>query len=207
MIKKLQALKAKKGFTLVELVVVIAIIGVLAAILIPTLMNVVTKARVSGANQTAKYILDTVHEFLTDADSNGYGQKRDNSSIAAFELKPAANKWEVTVDDKTAFTETSRATASWKGTSGLPAATEVLGKLLSNRFPKTSSGYGVAYAQGGVGCAAVVFSEEATSASSEWPKLTSSKAWPATTSWKGDAGVDQTGCIVGTSPIVGISTT
>ena len=31
MIKKLQALKAKKGFTLVELVVVIAIIGVLAA--------------------------------------------------------------------------------------------------------------------------------------------------------------------------------
>lgn len=34
MIKKLQALRAKKGFTLVELIVVIAIIGVLAAILI-----------------------------------------------------------------------------------------------------------------------------------------------------------------------------
>lgn len=32
MIKKLQKLKAKKGFTLVELIVVIAIIGVLAAI-------------------------------------------------------------------------------------------------------------------------------------------------------------------------------
>ena len=40
MIKKLQKLKAKKGFTLVELIVVIAIIGVLAAILILSLIHI-----------------------------------------------------------------------------------------------------------------------------------------------------------------------
>ena len=42
MIKKLQKLKAKKGFTLVEVNVVIAIIGVRAAILIPKMLGCVT---------------------------------------------------------------------------------------------------------------------------------------------------------------------
>ena len=44
----------KKGFTIVELVIVIAIIAVLAAVLIPTFANVVKKAKESADNQTAK---------------------------------------------------------------------------------------------------------------------------------------------------------
>lgn len=44
----------KKGFTLVELVVVIAIIGVLAAILVPTMMSYIRKAKLKGANSNAK---------------------------------------------------------------------------------------------------------------------------------------------------------
>ena len=44
----------KKGFTIVELVIVIAVIAILAAVLIPTFSNVIEKANKSAALQEAK---------------------------------------------------------------------------------------------------------------------------------------------------------
>ena len=44
----------KKGFTIVELVIVIAVIGILAAVLIPTFSSVIDKANASKAYQEAK---------------------------------------------------------------------------------------------------------------------------------------------------------
>ena len=48
----------KKGFTIVELVIVIAVIAILAAVLIPNLSRLATKADESAAMQEAKAAMD-----------------------------------------------------------------------------------------------------------------------------------------------------
>ena len=53
----------KKGFTIVELVIVIAVIAILAAVLIPNLSRLVTKADKSAAMQEARGIYT---ELLAD---------------------------------------------------------------------------------------------------------------------------------------------
>lgn len=60
---------SKKGFTLVELVVVVAIIGVLAGLLVPTMFDAVTNSRIASAQQTAKVIRDRSAEFFTKMDT------------------------------------------------------------------------------------------------------------------------------------------
>jgi prepilin-type N-terminal cleavage/methylation domain-containing protein len=60
----------KKGFTIVELVIVIAVIAILAAVLIPTFAGIVSKAKESKALQDVRNAYSaTVAKNLTDDDA------------------------------------------------------------------------------------------------------------------------------------------
>ena len=134
--------KNVKGFTLVELIVVIAIIGVLAAILVPSMLGYVRKSKVSSANSSAKNCFDAVNTTLVELDSEGYTAADANTGDGADlldELKATKGDDEITyegritnyfdlakLDGATAFIEGNACTAvrveTGKYVGGYPSA-------------------------------------------------------------------------------------
>lgn len=71
----------KKGFTLIELIVVIAIIGVLAAILVPSMLGYIRKSKINAANSTAAQVHKAANTALTEMDEESIAFTDAGTSI------------------------------------------------------------------------------------------------------------------------------
>lgn len=71
MIKFIQKLRSRKGFTLVELIVVVAIIAILTAVLVPVIGNYVNDAAQTAADQGAKEMQVTLSNVVTNCIAKG----------------------------------------------------------------------------------------------------------------------------------------
>ncbi len=226
MIKKLQALRAKKGFTLVELIVVIAIIGVLAAILVPTMMGMVTKSRVTSLDQTAAKIKDTITQWMVDLDTAGgkvpsnavlyiSGKNTANGSAAS---KLEDTGWTITANELTVANDGAATIGSTKtdifianGDSDNKGALLILGKKICSDYDFTKDITAAVYVQDrkAVAC---VYTDSKYAESDAAKELAA--AFPlkgirgGKCGWNGkDAGVMDSGTIVGTSPKVELDDT
>ena len=86
----------KRAFTIVELVIVIAFIAILAAVLVPTFMNVVKSANVSADTQLVRHLNtalstevekpNTMQEALDIAEKAGYNLGRINAKASGNDI-------------------------------------------------------------------------------------------------------------------------
>lgn len=88
MIKMIQKLKNKKGFTLVELIVVIAIIAILTAVIVPLVGRYSAQARYTTLQDAATEISTSAGSAVTDANQIGVitsttivGSKSDKGAL------------------------------------------------------------------------------------------------------------------------------
>jgi prepilin-type N-terminal cleavage/methylation domain-containing protein len=128
-------LRSQKGFTLVELMIVVIIIGILTAVGVPLYLGYVRDAKAASAEATIGVILNAEKLYYTR------NETFTNVSTAEFDGLPEANPLRIDVRDATQYwifevtgatTDTFTVTAQGKSGDGFDYS-KILVKLVYDR--------------------------------------------------------------------------
>ena len=104
----------KKGFTIVELVIVIAVIAILAAVLIPTFASVINNAEASTAMQACK---SAYSEYLSDVAS---GKVENMKNVVLYYDADRASNADASVGTSDYSFTCNTSTGQFNGTADNP---------------------------------------------------------------------------------------
>lgn len=120
-----QIIKNKKGFTLIELIVVIVIIGILAAIVIPRLTGFTEKANISADKATYEIVNTAVAIAVTEGTVTSDVTLSSAASGATFTTNATPMAIYVQSNPKFKLAANQSGTMTWDVTAGVVTAPQI----------------------------------------------------------------------------------